>query len=414
MASSGEMKRKRICFFGHFGSPNFGNELTLQAVLHHVRELLPDAEVACVCTGPETLAATQRIEALPISPRRPQGRKFRAPLARFFGKLFLGIPREVGRWFEAFRTLRGTDLFIIPGTGLLTDAYGLMEWGPYNLFKWSVAARLRGCRLRFVSVGAGPVYGALGRCLIRTALSLADFRSYRDSESRDYLNRIGFRRQKDRVYPDLVFSFPESGMPRNGHGGGRRPVVGLGLMVYAGKYSVAHPAAATYARYLENLAEFVEWLLVHEYDLRLLIGEVGDQEVSEELKALLQKRLRGYEAGRIIDEAARSPEECLRQLAASDIVVATRFHNILLALLLDKPVLAISFHHKCGALMSQMGLSEYCHDINRMDAGRLIGQFQDAQRNAARLRPMIRHKVEESRRALEEQYGLILQGGLPN
>ena len=47
-----------------------------------------------------------------------------------------------------------------------------------------------------------------------------------------------------------------------------------------------------------------------------------------------------------------------------------------MSLLLSKPVIAISFHHKCSSLMSDMGLSEYCHDINQMNADTLIEQFQ--------------------------------------
>ena len=73
-------------------------------------------------------------------------------------------------------------------------------------------------------------------------------------------------------------------------------------------------------------------------------------------------------------------------------VVATRFHNVLLALLLNKPVIAISFHHKCASLMKEMGLSEYCHDINHMNADRLIEQFQDVERNADKLKP--RHQAK--------------------
>ena len=69
-------------------------------------------------------------------------------------------------------------------------------------------------------------------------------------------------------------------------------------------------------------------------------------------------------------------EDLLAGLAATDVVVATRFHNVLMAMLLNKPVIAISFHHKCSSLMRQMGLSDYCHDIHQMDADRLIGQFR--------------------------------------
>ena len=64
----------------------------------------------------------------------------------------------------------------------------------------------------------------------------------------------------------------------------KRSIVGLGLMPYAGKYSVAKPSDATYQEYLKSLVTFAQWLLVHDYDIRLLIGEVSDSSASEEFK----------------------------------------------------------------------------------------------------------------------------------
>jgi polysaccharide pyruvyl transferase WcaK-like protein len=73
-------------------------------------------------------------------------------------------------------------------------------------------------------------------------------------------------------------------------------------------------------------------------------------------------------------------------------------------------VISISFHHKCVSLMDQMGLSEYCQDINHMNADKLIEQFQAVERNAEKLKPIIREKVEQARKALDEQYGIIFKG----
>ena len=183
-------KGKKICFFGHFGSTNFGNEITLQTVLYHVRRRLPEAEFTCICTGPEALAATKEIETIPISPTFVKARRLRTWLPGLLGRVFIGIPSELSRWLDAFKRLRGADVLIIPGTGLLTDAYGLLGWGPYNLFKWSLAAKLRRCKLLFVSVGAGPLYSVLGRCFVKSALFMAGFRSYRDNASMNYLKGI--------------------------------------------------------------------------------------------------------------------------------------------------------------------------------------------------------------------------------
>ena len=404
-----DKKRKRICFYGHFGSPNFGNESTLLAILSQLRRLLPKANIVCACTGPETLIETREIEAVPISRKLFKRWDPRTPLTAWLRRVFVGLPSELWRGLDAFKTLNGTDMLIIPGTGLLTDAFGLMAWGPYNLFKWSLIAKICRCKVLFVSVGAGPVYSALGKYFVKSALSLADFRSYRDNASLDYLKRIGFPTNSDLVYPDLVFSLCEAMLPHDGNRKGKRSIVGLGLMPYAGKYSIAKPSDSTYQEYLESLVTFVRWLLANDYDIRLLTGEVSDRSASEEFKSLLRASLGEYDEERIIDEAALSVEQLLPQIAATDIVVATRFHNIVLALVLNKPVISISFHHKCTSLMEGMGLSEYCQDINHMNADRLIEQFQDVERNAEKLKPVIRQKVEESRKALDEQYSLILK-----
>ena len=91
---------------------------------------------------------------------------------------------------------------------------------------------------------------------------------------------------------------------------------------------------------------------------------------------MLRERLASDVDERVTDHPIGSVHELLSQLSATDLVVATRFHNILMSLLLSKPVIAITFHHKCSSLMSEMGLSEYCHDINQMNADTLIEQFQ--------------------------------------
>jgi len=136
----------------------------------------------------------------------------------------------------------------------------------------------------------------------------------------------------------------------------------------------------------------------------LIIGDVGDISVSQEFESLLKASSGTYDEECIVNQPALSIEQLLIQIADIDIVVATRFHNVLLALLLNRPVLAISFHHKCASLMDQMGMAEYCHDINHMNAFRLIEQFEDVVRNVEKLKSAIGHWVEQSRSALDEQY----------
>src|SRR6516225_4837983 len=77
-----QTKRAKIAFFGHFDSTNFGNESTLQAILYNLRRFQPDAEVLCISTGPEAVAATHQVKAIPM------------------------VERFIGSWAPRKRTLR--------------------------------------------------------------------------------------------------------------------------------------------------------------------------------------------------------------------------------------------------------------------------------------------------------------------
>jgi polysaccharide pyruvyl transferase WcaK-like protein len=189
-----------------------------------------------------------------------------------------------------------------------------------------------------------------------------------------------------------------------------RPVVGIGLMAYPGRYSATDPQADTYTTYLESMASFAAWLLDAGYDIRLLFGDGdGDLEVVEELKHRLRARLGSYDETRVVEQPPTS-QDVLTELAQTDLVVATRFHNVLLSLLLNKPVIAITFHHKCSSLMEQMKLSEYCQDIHDIDVDRLVGQLQHLERNRDAVTQTIAEGVHAARAALDEQYELLFQG----
>jgi hypothetical protein len=60
-----------------------------------------------------------------------------------------------------------------------------------------------------------------------------------------------------------------------------------------------------------------------------------------------------------------------------------------------------------------MGLQEYCQDIQQLNANKLIEQFCQLEKNGGSLRHMIREKVADSRKALDEQYRLIFKDLLP-
>lgn len=407
------MKQPTITFFGNFGTQNLGNECTLKAIIQNVRRYLPDTNLNCICPNPEDTSKRYSIPASLMSYRfagaftsRAPSRHNNSPVIRLIRRLVIRIPLELLEYLKAFRRLRRTNMLIMTGTGMLSD-FG--TGGPfglhYEILKWSVIARVRRCRLLFVSVGAGPLDRPLSRWIVKAAISLADYRSYRDGFSQQYLDSIGFNTSKDLIYPDLVFSLPTSEIPVSESRDGAGRVIALGLMEHYGKCCSPEHGERAYRDYTGHVSRFAAWLLKRNYSVRLLVGDLAyDKRVKGDVLRILEEDGLILDPGQIIDAPVASVEQLWTQLAQTDMVVASRFHNILFALMLNKPVVALSYHQKVNSLMAGVGLAQYCQDIADLNFQRLVEQFTRLEENSESVKCSIKRKTDEYRRALDEQY----------
>lgn len=300
------------------------------------------------------------------------------------------------------------DSLIITGTGIISDISEGSLGFPYELLKWSLATKLTGGKLHFVSVGVEDVDRPLARSFTRAALGLADYRSYRDSLSRDRLLSLGFAAVADAVYPDLAFSLPPMTTEQSEMSSGERTVVGVGLYSYRNCGAAGGDDLTAYEGYLDNICTFMEWLLDRDYAVRVVLGDLTyDNKVPVDVRRRLEQRGRFLDVGTYSDSPATSFEDLLTQLAKVKFVVATRFHTVLLALLLAKPALSISYEAKNDALMAGMGFEKYCQAIDKLDLGVLFEQFVDLEKNAAVLVAALRCRAIEFRSQLDEQYRIV-------
>jgi polysaccharide pyruvyl transferase WcaK-like protein len=401
--------RKTVALFGMFGVGNLGNECTLQAILLNLPRFLPNAEVRCICGGPNETALSRNVPAFAIRDILLSPLDNR--LLRVLRRVFLGPFIELGRWVKVIQHLAGTHMLVMTGTGMLSDV-GISPFGlHYDILRWSIAAKLCRCKVLFVSVGVGPIRHPISKILVKAALRLADYRSYRDMFSKRYVEEMGIALKGDAVYPDLAFSLPTGMLPNGRARDSRRTVVGIGLITYDTRRTTSQESVETiYRDYITKVASFVRWLIEHNYTVRFLIGDVVyDGRVREDLRAFLERSGLRYEAGQIIDEPACSVDELLSQLAGTDIVVASRFHNVLLALMLRKPVVAISFHEKVDSLMKAMGMTQFRQDIEKVDVNQLIDQLAALEVGAESIKCGLEQESKLYRAKLEEQYEHIFK-----
>ena len=388
---------QRIGLFGYLGSGNLGNDASMESALRYLRSAHPDAIIDAMCTGPDRLRHQYGLDAIPLFWYLKHERRFPGAAAiaiKGLGKI-VDIVR-IATW------VRSHDVVIVPGMGVLETTLPLRALGaPYAMFLLCLSGRLSKTKVALVSVGANVIKQPLIRWLYRSAAWLACYVSYRDTDSLRAMPRRGFGITRPRVCPDLAF-----GIPARSQEPGDRLVVGVGVMDFRGTNDNRGQARQIYASYVAAITGFIVWLTDTGHSVRLFVGDTKgcDDRVADEIRSHVLLRRPDLEGDRVTAAPVSSFSDLMDAMAPAGTIVATRYHNVICALRLAKPTISLSYAAKHDALMSHMGLAEYCQDAGALDVDRLIEQFADIQGQSPQLRPTIAERNEALARQVAEQF----------
>lgn len=266
----------------------------------------------------------------------------------------------------------------------------------------------------FLSVGVGPIVNRISRLMMLRALRLADYRSYREKFAIKYLNSVGFDSAGDPVFPDLVFGLPESHTNQPPPTLNGLKTVGLGVINYYGWRHDPGAGGAIYQAYLSKIKGFVSWLLEKGYRIRLLVGDSTDVQPLNEILAFARKAGKSRTADQILVEEIATVKDLLNQISQTDYIVASRFHNVVCALMLLKPVVSLGYHDKNEELMTDIGLQILCQHIEDFTLKKLIEQFEYCEKESDQIKVQIQSRLDKYRQLLEIQYRDILSPWMQN
>ncbi len=418
---------RKIGLMGPFGFGNLGDAAIQQSMLENIRTAYPTAQIYGISLNPEDTFQRHGIPSFSIGRMARNGwaesgrendlihkitrlanrsSVMPARLARLAAKAVLGPLKEVLGIWQANRHMKDMDLLIVSGGGQLDDYWGGAWHHPYSLFLWGLLARLHGARFLFASVGAGPLDTRLGRLFDRWALALAHYRSFRDQASQDFMRKVGFFRASDPVYPDLAFSLDISRYSHKSPTEKPHPlVVGLGPFIYFRPGVWPEQDQQVYQGYLQKLACFTKWLLEQGHTILLFTGDAEfDRWAIEDYQEILRQMGIDPQAEHIITEPIELLDDLMGQLTHTDMVVASRFHGVLLSLLLNKPVLALSYHSKIDELMQDTGQRAYCLQVDDFSEQDLQRAFTALYAGRDEFRRTIGCRVEQYQADLARQY----------
>ena len=354
---------RRVALFGYLGSGNIGNDATLETVLDWLRSTQPDVELRCITIAPDEISARYGVPSVPLAWRwsRQGSNPVTVKARKLLGRL-LDIPRSYG-------LVGSVDAVIVPGMGVLEATLGVHPWGmPLWLFVAAAACRLRKRRFVLLDVGAEWAENPVTRWLNVATVRLATHVSYRDHESAKAMARAGAR-EPEAIAPDLVFSHPAptQATPELG-----RFVVGV--MAFYGRGDDPVRGAEVRRRYVTTMAEALKQVLNIGDQVVLVSGDRVDVEVACQLRtAILQARPDLSDDAVVVREFTTFTE-LTEEMMRAEIVIPSRFHNLICALRLARPTVSLGYAQKNHHLMEALGLDEYCQEMEHVDAAGWSGK----------------------------------------
>ena len=323
-------------------------------------------------------------------------------LRSFFG--------EIAFLRKAYKFAGTIDLFIVGGGGQLDDLWGGPWSLPYSLFTWALLAKLHGKRLLILNVGAESITTATGRWFLGRVLAYSQFHSFRDAPSRAMAVSLGSP-EPNPLSPDLAFSLAARAVS------GPRPagplVVGISPMSYGDpRYwpAVKVQAFLNYTRVLAkvsaNLANSGHSVVLFPTQIRM------DATLIEEIYCAAGPQLLPEARGRLRVAEVGSLNDCLELLPALDLVLASRFHGVLLPMLTGIPIIAISAESKLTELLADFGVSQFQIPFESVTVSQVEILFDRIQPMRSSLRD---HFLSHSRHlalALDEQFSFLQESQL--
>ncbi len=424
---------RRIGILGHVGAGNLGDEAIIAAVIQNLRERCPDARLCAFTTNAEETQQRHGIPAFSLRRGAPsaasrQGKSSSAaPLSntdplgglkgwlkkmpgvypvlkavRDFADASIGAVQELGFLGASYRHVKDIDLLIIAGSHQLNDFVGGAWAFPYTLLKWAVLARLAGAQVVLLSVGAGPIDSRLGRRFIRWTLALACYRSFRDERSRSLAMEIGA--PGDNLYvPDLAFSLSIV-TPRPSRQASR-PVVGINPLPFFDRWYWFKSDDRLYTEYVGKLAAAAESIIDDGYAVWLFPTQLrADPAVIDDVRRAMRK---GYEA-HMVNWQVQTFDDLTAGIQACRVIIATRYHGILISLLLKKPVLALAYHGKSQDLMALLGQDKYAVDAADWNLQKVSSLLFEIERERNHVTEEIASRLPAIRSMLATQYDFLI------
>ena len=151
------------------------------------------------------------------------------------------------------------------------------------------------------------------------------------------------------------------------------------------------PAAEViHADYIERLAALANALRARGCRLILVLGDDSDLPAAQAVAERLND-------GEVDIVPSADFDDVRTAVMKSDVVISSRYHNLIAALMAGVPAVSLSYARKNDQLLEAFGLGKYCHSVESFDLGRVLADVASIRADHAVLVAEIERRLEATR-----------------
>ncbi|MDX5475385.1 MAG: polysaccharide pyruvyl transferase family protein [Bacillaceae bacterium] len=266
-------------------------------------------------------------------------------------------------------SLKSCSLLIVGGGGLLQDYNGyqpaklfINQKDAINYYSFPIIlAKLLDIKTMLYAVGVGPIYHEESKKALKWITDIVDKITVRDVKSYNLLKGLGIKKHILSSDPAInlpvkPYAFEEDRIPAN------KGEINIGLNIRNWSYS---------ENALINFeTEFIKILdkLASNYKINFYVFPFNNlpSEVKK-AKELIEK----INGNTRIVKYDISPEEYKYLCTKLDLMIAMRLHASIFSIFEKIPSIGISYDEKVSILYTELGLEDYCYNLESIDFNQL-------------------------------------------
>lgn len=333
----------KVGIVGNYGHNNNGDEAILAGMLNQLKSIDENCDITIFSNTP-----SDTIDRYNLKTQKFKYNK---------GNTLLSIIYTIGK---VYKNLKDLDLVIIGGGQLLMDLY---RRGPMLYAMYSILGKLAGKTIIYHAVGAGPISTKIGKFFIGLGLKNATSISVRDIQSKELLEKKYGIGDKVILAADPAFSLEK----RHDNKGDTNKTIGFTTLPYFNGVYWPGEDMDKYNSYIGVLQEIIQMLL-DQTDYNIILFSTAypaDTKSSTDL----YNRINSKNKDRLINRIDNlHPNQLLETINECDLIIGTRLHSLILAVVGEKPIIGIEYQAKVRNFMERVGLQDNCFNIDVMEA----------------------------------------------